>query len=157
MTAPRGTKRRRGRTGVKRLRVGVVYGGRSGEHEVSLASAAAVFANLDRKKYEPIAIRIDKDGRWRLSDRPPSAATAAEVIDQARNDATRVRGGREVFLPPRPGDETLVLVDRRSARADDAEAAAAITGLAIDVIFPVLHGPYGEDGTIQGLLELANV
>ena len=142
---------------MKRLRVGVVYGGRSGEHEVSLASAAAVFANLDRKRYEPIAIRIDKDGRWRLSDRPPSAATAAEVIDQARNDATRVRGGREVFLPPRPGDETLVLVDRRSARADEAEAAAAVTGLALDVIFPVLHGPYGEDGTIQGLLELANV
>jgi D-alanine-D-alanine ligase len=137
--------------------VGVVYGGRSGEHEVSLASAAAVFANLDRKRYEPIAIRIDKDGRWRLSDRPPSAATAAEVIDQARSDATRVRGGREVFLPPRPGDETLVLVDRRSARADEAEAAAAVTGLALDVIFPVLHGPYGEDGTIQGLLELANV
>jgi D-alanine-D-alanine ligase len=137
--------------------VGVVYGGRSGEHEVSLASAAAVFANLDRKRYEPIAIRIDKDGRWRLSDRPPSAATAAEVIDQARSDATRLRGGREVFLPPRPGDETLVLVDRRSARADEAEAAAAVTGLALDVIFPVLHGPYGEDGTIQGLLELANV
>jgi len=142
---------------VKRLRVGVVYGGRSGEHEVSLASAAAVFANLDRKRFEPIAIRIDKDGRWRLSDRPPSAASAADVIDQARNEATRVRGGREVFLPPRPGDETLVLVDRRSARADEAEAAAAVTGLALDVIFPVLHGPYGEDGTIQGLLELANV
>jgi D-alanine-D-alanine ligase len=137
--------------------VGVLYGGRSGEHEVSLASAAAVFANLDRKRYEPIAIRIDKDGTWRLSDRPPSAASAAEVIDQARNEATRVRGGREVLLPPRPGDETLVLLDRRSSRADEAEAAAAVTGLALDVIFPVLHGPYGEDGTIQGLLELANV
>jgi D-alanine-D-alanine ligase len=142
---------------VKRLRVGVIYGGRSGEHEVSLASAAAVFANLDRKRYEPIAIRIDKDGCWRLSDRPPSAASAAEVIDQARSEAARVRGGREVFLPPRPGDETLVLVDRRSARADEAEAAAAVTGLSLDVLFPVLHGPYGEDGTIQGLLELANV
>ncbi len=139
---------------MKRLRVGVLYGGRSGEHEVSLASAAAVFANLDRKRYEPIAIRIDKDGRWRLSDRPPSAASAAEVIDQVRSDAARVRGGREVFLPPRPGDETLVLVDRRS---QDAEAAAAVTGLSLDVIFPVLHGPYGEDGTIQGLLELSNV
>jgi D-alanine-D-alanine ligase len=140
---------------VKRLRVGVLYGGRSGEHEVSLASAAAVFANLDRTRYEPVAIRIDKDGRWRLSDRPPSAASAAEVIDQARSDAARVRGGREVFLPPRPDQETLVLVDRRSARADEAEAA--VTGLSLDVIFPVLHGPYGEDGTIQGLLELANV
>ena len=142
---------------MKRLRVGVLYGGRSGEHEVSLASAAAVFANLDRKRYDPIAIRIDKDGRWRLSDRPPSAASAAEVIDQARNDATRLRGGKEVFLPPRPGEETIVLVDRRSSRADEAEASAAVTGLSLDVIFPVLHGPYGEDGTIQGLLELSNV
>ena len=142
---------------MKRLRVGVLYGGRSSEHEVSLASAAAVFANLDRKRYDPIAIRIDKDGRWRLSDRPPSAASAAEVIDQARNDAARARGGKEVFLPPRPGEETLVLVDRRSSRADEAEAAAAVTGLSLDVIFPVLHGPYGEDGTIQGLLELSNV
>ena len=142
---------------MKRLRVGVLYGGRSGEHEVSLASAAAVFANLDRKRYDPIAIRIDKDGRWRLSDRPPSAASAAEVIDQARTDATRLRGGKEVFLPPRPGEETIVLVDRRSSRADEAEAAAAVTGLSLDVIFPVLHGPYGEDGTIQGLLELSNV
>jgi D-alanine-D-alanine ligase len=142
---------------MKRLRVGVLYGGRSGEHEVSLASAAAVFANLDRQRYEPIAIRIEKDGRWVLADRPPSAASAAEVIDQVRSDAARVRGGREVFLPPRPGDETLVLVDRRSSRADEAEAAAALTGLSLDVIFPVLHGPFGEDGTIQGLLELANI
>jgi D-alanine-D-alanine ligase len=142
---------------MKRLRVGVLYGGRSGEHEVSLASAAAVFANLDRQRYEPIAIRIEKDGRWVLADRPPSAASAAEVIDQARSDASRLRGGREVFLPPRPDDETLVLVDRRSGRGDEAEAAAALTGLSLDIIFPVLHGPYGEDGTIQGLLELANV
>ena len=135
----------------------MLYGGRSGEHEVSLASAAAVFANLDRQRYEPVAVRIEKDGRWVLADRPPSAASAAEVIEQTRSEVARVRGGREVFLPPRPADETLVLVDRRSARADEAEAAAALTGLRLDVIFPVLHGPYGEDGTIQGLLELANV
>ena len=135
----------------------MLYGGRSGEHEVSLASAAAVFANLDRQRYEPVAIRIEKDGRWVLADRPPSAASAAEVIEQTRSEVARVRGGREVFLPPRPGEETIVLVDRRSARGDDAEAAAALTGLRVDVIFPVLHGPYGEDGTIQGLLELANV
>jgi D-alanine-D-alanine ligase len=142
---------------VKRLRVGVLFGGRSGEHEVSLASAAAVFANLDRQRYEPIAIRIEKDGRWVLADRPPSAASAAEVIDQMRNDGGRLRGGREVFLPPRPGNDTLVLVDRQSTRDGHAEAVASITGLGLDVIFPVLHGPYGEDGTIQGLLELANV
>jgi D-alanine-D-alanine ligase len=142
---------------VKRLRVGILFGGRSGEHEVSLASAAAVFANLDRRRYEPIAIRIEKDGRWVLADRPPSAASAAEVIDQVRSDAARLRGGREVFLPPRPGEDTLVLVDRRSPREGDAEAPASITGLGLDVVFPVLHGPYGEDGTVQGVLELANV
>jgi len=141
---------------VKRLRVGVLFGGRSGEHEVSLASAAAVFANLDRRRYEPIALRIEKDGRWVLADRAPSAASAAEVIDQTRTDAARHRGGREVFLPPRPGEDTLVLVDRRSQK-DDVDAPATITGLGLDVIFPVLHGPYGEDGTVQGVLELANV
>jgi D-alanine-D-alanine ligase len=141
----------------KRLRVGVLYGGRSSEHEVSLASAAAVFASLDRRRYEPVAIRIDKDGGWVLADRPPSVASTAEVLDQARGEGVRVRVGREVLLPPRPGQDTLLLIDRRSSRADETEAAATLTGLGLDVIFPVLHGPYGEDGTIQGLLELANV
>jgi len=140
----------------KRLRVGVLYGGRSSEHEVSVASAASVFANLDRQRYEPVAIRIERDGRWVLADRPPSAPSAADVIEQMRNDTVR-RGGREVILPARPGEETLLVVDRRSTRDDDVEAAAAVTGLSLDVVFPVLHGPYGEDGTVQGLLELANV
>lgn len=134
-----------------------MYGGRSGEHEVSLASAAAVFANLDRSRYDPTAIRIEKDGRWLLADRPPSAASAADVIDQMRSEAARLRSGRDVVLPARPGDDTLLLVDRRRPGTDDAEAAATVTGLALDVIFPVLHGPFGEDGTVQGLLELANV
>src|SRR5678815_2467723 len=138
---------------VKRLRIGILYGGRSGQHEVSLASAAAVFANVDRQRYEPIAIRIEKDGRWVLADRPPSAASAADVIDQMRTDAARLRTGRDVVLPPRPGNDTLILMDRRSDRRDAPEASAAVTGLALDVIFPVLHGPLGEDGTIQGLLE----
>ena len=141
-------------TRVKRLRVGVLYGGRSGEHEVSLASAASVFANVDRQRYEPVAIRIERDGRWVLADRPPSAASAAEIIDQMRSEVLRPRTGREVILPPRPGEDTLVLVDRRADRDD---ANATLTGLGLDVLFPVLHGPYGEDGTIQGLLELANV
>ena len=140
---------------MKRLRVGIVHGGRSGEHEVSLASADAVFANLDRAKYEPIAIRIEKDGRWVLSDRPPSAASAADVIEQMK-DASRLRGGREVLLPPRPGDDTLLLIDRRPAREGE-DPLPTITGLGLDVIFPVLHGPFGEDGTVQGLLELAGL
>ncbi|HEU4934895.1 MAG TPA: D-alanine--D-alanine ligase family protein [Vicinamibacterales bacterium] len=141
---------------MKRLRVGVLYGGRSGEHEVSLASAAAVFSSLDRKRYEPVAIRIEKDGRWALADRPPTTMSAAEVIEHARLEAARPsRSGREVHLMARPSEETILSIDRRSSRDDEGQAI--VTGLNLDVIFPVLHGPYGEDGTIQGLLELANV
>ena len=142
---------------MKRLRIGVLYGGRSGEHEVSLASAAAVFANLDKKRYEPVPIRIDKDGRWALADRPPQATSAAEVIEHARLDAARpLRSGREAHFMARPGGETILSIDRAAAKGDDL-GRAIVTGLNLDVIFPVLHGPYGEDGTIQGLLELANV
>lgn len=142
---------------VKRLRVGVLYGGRSGEHEVSLASAASVFANLDRTRYEPVPIRIEKDGRWALADKPPTTMVAGEVIEQARLESARpAREGREVHFVARPSDETILSIDR--SRGRDAEVpAAVVTGLALDVIFPMLHGPYGEDGTMQGLLELANV
>ena len=140
------------------MRVGILYGGRSGEHEVSLASAAAVFANLDRARYEPVAIRIEKDGRWALADRPPTAMSAAAVIEQARLEAARpARPGREVHMVARPSDETMLSIDRASSPASVEPAQAVVTGLNLDVIFPVLHGPYGEDGTIQGLLELANV
>ncbi|HEX5069495.1 MAG TPA: D-alanine--D-alanine ligase A, partial [Vicinamibacterales bacterium] len=131
---------------MKRLRIAVLYGGRSGEHEVSLASAAAVWANLDRAKYEPIAVRIEKDGRWVLPDRAPSAANAAEVIEQSRSEA-RVRGGREVLLPPRPGTPSMLALDRHPG-GEDLGPAAALTGIGVDVVFPVLHGPLGEDGTI---------
>ena len=154
--APQG-RRRAQPIHVKRLRVAILYGGRSGEHEVSLASAAAVFANLDRARYEPTAVRIEKDGRWVLPDRPPSAASAAEVIDQVRRDAGRLRGGREVVLPPRPGADTLFALDRRAAGADGEASTVTVAGLGVDIVFPVLHGPLGEDGTIQGLLELAGI
>jgi D-alanine-D-alanine ligase len=140
---------------MKRLRVGVIYGGRSGEHEVSLASAAAVFTHLDRRRYEPVPIRIDRDGRWSLADRPPTAMRAADVIEQARLESGRaVRAVREVHLVAHPGEETILSIDRRSA-GDGGQAV--VTSVGLDVIFPVLHGPYGEDGTVQGLLELANL
>jgi D-alanine-D-alanine ligase len=142
---------------VKRLRVGVLYGGRSGEHEVSLASAASVFANLDRKRYEPVPIRIEKDGRWALADKPPAVMVAGDVIEQARLEAARpAREGREVHFVARPSEETILSIDRSHPRDSDLPTAT-VTGLALDVIFPMLHGPYGEDGTIQGLLELANI
>jgi D-alanine-D-alanine ligase len=145
---------------VKKLRVGVVYGGRSGEHEVSVASAAAILKHLDRSRYEPVPIRIEKDGRWVLADRAPVALSAAEVIEQARSQAARVpRPGRETLVVSRPGEDTLITIERRPA-ADAGEAepeGAVVTGLGLDVVFPVLHGPFGEDGTVQGLLELAAV
>ena len=132
---------------MKKLRIGIIYGGRSGEHEISLASAAAVFKNLDPDRYDPVAIRIEKDGRWILPDRPPTLASAADVI------AANVEGfdaGPETHLVASPGAETLLRIDR-------GNPMSVVSGPTLDVIFPVLHGPYGEDGTVQGLFELANV
>ncbi len=117
---------------MKKLRVGIIYGGRSGEHEVSVTSAGSIFKHIDRRQYEPVAIRIEKDGRWVVPDQPPLALTAAEVIHQAKASVL--------------GSQTLVGGD-----------PAVLDALKLDVVFPVLHGPYGEDGTIQGLLELANI
>lgn len=132
---------------MKKLRVGVIYGGRSGEHEVSLASAAAVFQNLDPERYLPVAIFIDKDGRWALPARPPSISVAADVINAGRKELTEP--SREAHLVAHPGGDTLLTIDR--------EHGSLVDGLGLDVVFPVLHGPYGEDGSVQGLLELANV
>jgi D-alanine-D-alanine ligase len=104
-----------------------VYGGKSGEHEVSVASAASIIRHLDPEKYQAVPVLIEKSGRWTLADQAPTASSAADVLKQARTEA---------------------------ARAIDP---FALFGDGIDVVFPVLHGPYGEDGTVQGLLELANV
>jgi D-alanine-D-alanine ligase len=139
---------------VKKLRVGIIYGGRSGEHEVSLASAAAVFKNLDPQRYEAVPIKIEKDGRWTLSDRPPLLDKAADVIkDGVTGDAgarlERDGDRRETHLIAYPSNETLLTLD--------PSTRSALSGITLDVVFPVLHGPYGEDGTVQGLLELANV
>ena len=113
---------------MKKLRVGILFGGRSGEHEVSIASAAAIFKHLDRARYEAVPIRIEKSGRWMLGGAAPEALSAAHAIEP---------GVTEALLPVEP--------------------SAVVSGSGLDVIFPVLHGPYGEDGTVQGLLELANV
>ena len=144
---------------VKKLRVGVIYGGRSGEHEISIASAASVLRSLDRTRYEPLPIRIEKDGRWTLVDKPPTATSAADVIEQARGSVPRaLRPGRDTVLVAHPSEDTLLTFERRpAARGSDEVDRAVVTGLGLDVVFPVLHGPQGEDGTIQGLLELANV
>ena len=106
--------------------------------------------NLDKQRYEAIPIRIEKDGRWLLADRLPTSASAAEVIEQGKSHAGRLaRGGREAHLLAHPGDEQLLTIEKGDA--------AQITGMGLDLVFPVLHGPYGEDGTVQGLFELANI
>src|SRR5438105_5035842 len=144
---------------VKKLRVGVIYGGRSGEHEVSVASAASIFKHLDRSRYEPIPIRIEKDGRWTLADKAPASVSAADVIEHARLESARpVRPGREAHLVAHPSEDTVLSIERPAPATSELDpGTATVTGVGLDVIFPVLHGPYGEDGTVQGLLELANV
>ena len=145
---------------VRRLRIGVIYGGRSSEHAVSLASAAAIFANLDRKRYDPVPIRIEQDGRWALAERPPTLESAADTIERARHEPGRAaRSTRELHLVAHPGDETMLTIERgvgTDPGSDDA-GHAIVTALALDLVFPIVHGPYGEDGTLQGLLELANI
>jgi D-alanine-D-alanine ligase len=118
----------------KRLRVGVLFGGRSGEHEVSLISAASVIQALDPEKYEAVPIGITKDGRW-------LAGTAANKM---LPDV--LRSGERVMLSADPNVAALVPVS--NSRPD---------ALRVDVVFPVLHGTYGEDGTVQGLLDLAGL
>src|SRR5579871_1802223 len=119
----------------KRLRVGILFGGRSGEHEVSLASAASVIRALDPEKYEAVPIGISKDGRWLVG------TGAQKMLSDV------LKSGERVSLPPDPTAAALVPL-------------AAGTGqptVTVDVVFPVLHGTFGEDGTVQGLLELANL
>jgi D-alanine-D-alanine ligase len=118
----------------KRMRVGVLFGGRSGEHEVSLISAASVIQALDPAKFEAVPIGITKDGRW-------LAGTAAHKM---LPDV--LRSGERVMLSADPNVAALVPVG--DSRSD---------ALRVDVVFPVLHGTYGEDGTVQGLLDLAGL
>lgn len=119
----------------KRLRIGVLFGGRSGEHEVSLASAASVIRALDPEKYDVVPIGIAKDGRWLVG----SGAT--------RSLTDVIKSGDRVVLPPDPSAAALVSL----------APAAGQPSVMVDVIFPVLHGTFGEDGTVQGLLELAGL
>src|SRR5262245_12609394 len=112
---------------MQRLRVGVIYGGRSGEHEVSLASAAAVFKNLDPDRYDAVPILIQKDGRWTLPSAPPALEAAADAIAAARSQAAD-SASREAHLVAHPGAETLMTIDRATSHA----TPATVSGLALD-------------------------
>ena len=119
-----------------RLRVGIIFGGRSGEHEVSLVSAASVIRALDREKYDIVPIGIAPDGRWISS---PSALALLTGKEPLEGEAERV-------LVPEPNRQALI-----------GAGGETIDPLPLDVVFPLVHGTYGEDGTLQGLLELANI
>lgn len=144
-----------------KLRVGVIFGGRSGEHEVSLMSALSVLSNLDPEKYEVVPIGITKEGRWmvtgdaiRALKEGLAAAGPSRMVALLGDPAV---AGRLIEVPAGT-PETLPATAAASAPASTPESAPAAGPLpALDVVFPVLHGPYGEDGTIQGLLELAGV
>jgi D-alanine-D-alanine ligase len=121
----------------KKLRVAILFGGKSAEHEISVISARNIVAAMDKRKYRIVSIGIDKQGRWFFDEgaRLLRNGNRSQVEFQARRDFTAVR----------PGAATAPMLTPRRTLGD------------VDVVFPVLHGPFGEDGTIQGLLKLANV
>ena len=153
---------------MKKLRVGVLFGGRSGEHEVSLLSAASVLKAINPKKYEVVPIGITKQGAWLTSSDAEKLLTggdAAPVERQLRagdpettSAAAVLARGESVIVPPVPSrGKTSSLVPFETQNVAIQASAASGSPLNLDVIFPVLHGTFGEDGTIQGLFELADI
>src|SRR5580698_3300041 len=149
----------------KKLRVGILFGGRSGEHEVSLLSAASVLKAIDRTRYEVVPIGITKQGRWLISGDAerllsgdfPDTGTLRAGDPQHTAPAALLAKGQGVIVPPMPAAEggrggTLVPFER-----DASSLSPAHDVLQLDVVFPVLHGTFGEDGTMQGLFELAGL
>ena len=123
---------------MSKLTVALLFGGKSGEHEVSLRSAASILKALDRQKYNVVPIGITKEGQWRTDPKFLEAAFP-EIL----------HNGCSVLLPPEPSDE------HRLIRLSDSQSIGS--QIKIDVVFPALHGTYGEDGTLQGLLDMANL
>jgi D-alanine-D-alanine ligase len=150
---------------MKKIRVGILFGGRSGEHEVSLLSAASVFSAIDKDKYEVVPIGITKEGRW------VTAADAERLLRGKFEDHKHLRAGdpeatpgaavlakgESVVVPPEPHRHGSITPFETDASSHALTRRAADRAIDVDVIFPVLHGTFGEDGTIQGLLELADL
>jgi len=151
-----------------KIRVGILFGGRSGEHEVSLLSAASVLNAIDKTKYEVVPIGITKEGRWLTAEHAErllkgdagesaraTQATALRAGDpEATPGAALLAAGESVVVPPEPARRDAGLAPFQT---DANLRRAADRAINVDVIFPVLHGTFGEDGTIQGLLELADI
>jgi D-alanine-D-alanine ligase len=119
----------------RKLRVGVIFGGRSGEHEVSLVSATSIITALDKTKYDVVPIGITHEGRWISSDESLKLLKSQSGLEREP----------ERFLAPEPNRQSLISLNGEPS------------GGKLDVIFPVVHGTFGEDGTLQGLLELASI
>ncbi|MFJ6112953.1 D-alanine--D-alanine ligase family protein [Agrococcus sediminis] len=122
-----------------KTRVALLFGGRSSEHSISCATAGSVLRHLDRERFEPIVVGIAPDGAWTLWDGDPAELTL-EAMPVVADNGTRVR------LPQVAGERTLTVEDASGTRT-----------VPVDIVFPILHGPFGEDGTVQGALELAGL
>ncbi|WP_030753491.1 D-alanine--D-alanine ligase family protein [Streptomyces sp. NRRL F-5135] len=132
---------------LRKPRVAVVFGGRSSEHAISVVTAGAVLGAIDRTKYDVLPIGITTDGRWALTaDDPGRMAIADRALPSVEQIAESTEGG--VLLPLDPGSREVVYSEPGSV--------PKVLG-DVDVVFPMLHGPYGEDGTLQGLLELSGI
>jgi len=149
---------------MEKIRVGILFGGRSGEHEVSLLSAASVLNAIDKEKYEVVPIGITKDGRWLTAEHAENLLQGKLVLEprnlragdpDTTTSAAVLARGEAVVVPPEPVHRRSGLVPFQT----DASMMrrASDRAINVDVIFPVLHGTFGEDGTIQGLLELADI
>jgi D-alanine-D-alanine ligase len=130
----------------KKLRVGIIFGGRSGEHEVSIRSAASVIESIDRKKYDVVPVAISREGKWL------SPADTFQLLPSNAQSLLPAKLGLDsqdsVAILGDPSHTGLLSFDRNGG---------GLTSQKLDVVFPVLHGPFGEDGTLQGLLEMANI
>jgi D-alanine-D-alanine ligase len=149
---------------MKKLRVGILFGGRSGEHEVSLLSAASLLQAIDQDKYEVVSIGITKQGHWVTAADAENLLQGRLVIEprqlragdpETTQPAAVLARGEAVVVPPEPVDRQSGLVPFQTDAG--LTRRASDRAINVDVIFPVLHGTFGEDGTIQGLLELADI
>jgi D-alanine-D-alanine ligase len=149
---------------MEKIRVGILFGGRSGEHEVSLLSAASVLNAIDKEKYDVVPIGITKDGRWLTSEHAENLLTGKLVLESRHlragdpditSPAAVLARGEAVVVPPEPVHRHTGLVPFQTDAG--LMRRASDRAINVDVIFPVLHGTFGEDGTIQGLLELADI
>jgi D-alanine-D-alanine ligase len=149
---------------MQKLRVGILFGGRSGEHEVSLLSAASVLNAIDKEKYEVVPIGITKDGRWLTAEHAENLLQGKLMLEsrnlragdpETTSSAAVLARGEAVVVPPEPVHRQSGLVPFQTDAARMRRASDR--AINVDVIFPVLHGTFGEDGTIQGVLELADI